>query len=37
MDLDKVTLQDCIDMAELKGKFAVINDGRIIGFTKERW
>lgn len=32
MNLDAVTVQDCIDMYDLKGYATVINDGRVSGF-----
>ncbi len=35
MDLDAVTVQDCIDMYDLKGYETVINDGRVSGFRSE--
>ena len=35
MNLEKVTLQDCIDMHEKKGCVTIINDGKIIQFQKE--
>ena len=35
MNVSEATLQDCLDMYQMKGKYAVINDGRLIGFEKE--
>ena len=35
MDWSKVTLQDCIDMYDKKGKASIINDGQIVAFVKE--
>lgn len=35
MNLDAVTIQDCIEMAEKKGKYVVIKAGHIEGFVKE--
>lgn len=32
MNLETVTLQDCIDNYRFKGRHAVLNDGKIIGF-----
>lgn len=32
MNLDIVTVQDCIDMYNLKDQVTIINDGRVIGF-----
>lgn len=35
MSLENVTIQDCLDMEEKKGKVTVINDGQVVGFVKE--
>lgn len=35
VELDNVTLQDCIDLFEKKNKRTVINDGCIVDFVKE--
>lgn len=35
MDFDMVTVQDCIDMYEKRGKVAEINDGHITNFLQE--
>lgn len=35
MNLENVTIQDCIDMYEKKDKAVVINDGKVIGFISE--
>lgn len=35
MDMNQVTIQDCIDMQEYKNKSVIINDGKVIGFEKE--
>lgn len=35
MNMSEVTPQDCIDMYDMKEKYAVINDGKLIGFEKE--
>jgi len=35
MNLEAVTIQDCLDMYEKKGYATVIDDGRISFFTKE--
>lgn len=35
MNTREVTLQDCVDMHQMKGKCSVINDGEVIGFEKE--
>lgn len=35
IELDNVTLEDCIELYEKKNVATVINDGRVINFTKE--
>lgn len=35
IELDNVTLEDCIELYEKKNVTTVINDGRIMNFTKE--
>ncbi len=35
MNLDAITIQDCLDMYEKKGRAAVIEDGKILGFLEE--
>lgn len=35
MNLEKITVQDCIDMCDLKNQETIINDGKIIGFTEK--
>ena len=32
---ETVTIEDCLDNHEKKGKAVVINDGQVIGFVKE--
>lgn len=32
MNMDAVTVQDCIEMLEYRGMEAVIGDGRVVGF-----
>ena len=34
MNLSAVTVEDCIDLYEKKGKETLINDGEIVGFTE---
>lgn len=34
MNLDVVTVQDCIDMWRMKDHNVILNDGRVIGFEK---
>ena len=34
IELDEVTLEDCIDLYEKKNMSAIINDGHIINFVK---
>lgn len=36
MNLEKVTVQDCIDMYDLKNQETIINDGKVIGFTERK-
>ena len=36
IELDNVTLEDCIDLHKMKNISTVINDGKIITFVKER-
>lgn len=35
MELNNVTVQDCIDMYSMKGMVTICNDGRVVGFEKE--
>ena len=35
IELDGVTLEDCIDLYEKKNMSTIINDGHIINFVKE--
>ena len=35
IELDEVTLEDCIDLYEKKNMSTLINDGHIINFVKE--
>ena len=35
VDMDKVTLQDCIDNCKYKNKHAIINDGHIVDWVVE--
>lgn len=32
MNLEAVTIQDCIDMYDLKKQCTILNDGNVIGF-----
>lgn len=34
IDLDSVTLEDCIDLYDKKGICTILNDGRITNFAK---
>ncbi len=36
INMDAVTLQDCIDMYELKGAGVVLDNGKATGFQYER-
>ena len=33
--LEDVTLEDCLDMYEKRGRTSVLNDGKLWGFEKE--
>lgn len=35
IDLNNVTLEECVDLYEKKSIISIINDGRIINFEKE--
>ena len=35
INLEAITIQDCIDMYTYKHKAVVINDGKVKGFVKE--
>lgn len=35
MNLEKVTVEDCVELFYRKGKVAIINDGQLIGFQEE--
>lgn len=34
MNMENITVQDCIDMYEKKGQAAFINDGQVLGFEQ---
>lgn len=36
MNLDAVTIQDCIEMHDFKGYSTIINDGKVSGFKAEK-
>ena len=36
VNLEAVTVQDCIEMHDYKGLTAVLNDGRVPGFRAEK-
>lgn len=36
MNMENITLQDCIDMMQKKGQAAVINDGQVVTFVTEK-
>lgn len=36
MNLEAITIQDCLDMYEKKNQVAIINDGKVIGFITEK-
>lgn len=31
MDLSQITLQDCIELHEMKNQCVVVNDGKVVG------
>lgn len=33
IELDNVTLEDCLDLCKMKNIYTLINDGRIINFV----
>lgn len=35
MNMESITIEDCLDMHYRKGKETIINDGKIIGFQEE--
>lgn len=35
MNLEVATIQDCIDMYDLKNQAVILNDGKVIGFTEK--
>ena len=35
MDLNQVTIQDCIDMKEYKNKAVILIAGKVVGFERE--
>ena len=35
IELDNVTLQDCVDMYKMKNMITICNDGKVVGFKKE--
>ena len=36
MNMETITLQDCIENYEMKGQASVINDGQVLGFEQEK-
>nr|DAI20881.1 MAG TPA: hypothetical protein [Bacteriophage sp.] len=34
MNMETITLQDCIENYEMKGQASVINDGQVLGFEQ---
>lgn len=35
MNLEVATIQDCIDMYDLKDQSVILNDGKVIGFVEK--
>lgn len=36
MNLENITIQDAIDMAEKKGLYVQLENGKVVGFKEER-
>jgi hypothetical protein len=36
LNSETITIEDCLDNHEKKGKAVIINDGQVIGFAKEK-
>lgn len=36
LNLERVTIEDCIEMYEFKNQYAVVNDGVLTGFEQEK-
>lgn len=36
MNLETITIQDCLDMYGEKNQATVINDGKVVGFVAEK-
>lgn len=36
IDLDNVTIQDCMDMYNMKNMYVVIDNGKVVNFEKEQ-
>ena len=36
MNMELVTIEDCLDMFEKRGYATVANDGKVIGFVQEK-
>lgn len=36
MNLETITVQDCLDMYEKKEQATIINDGKVIRFVEEK-
>ena len=34
MNKEKVTVQDCVEMQEMKNQSVVLNDGKVVGFEE---
>ncbi len=35
MNKEKVTVQDCVEMQEMKNQSVILNDGKVVGFELE--
>lgn len=36
MNMESVTIEDCLDMFDKKGYATVANDGKVVGFVPEK-
>lgn len=35
MNREKITIQDCIEMQEMKNQSVILNDGKVMGFEDD--
>ena len=36
MNIEKITIQDCLDMYEKKRQAVILENGQVVGFAKEQ-